>query len=84
MTTTSIASKPVTLTTTFAVLNDARLELRTAADSGLELAEKLAAGALRFARKLVSRLDDASGDVLTRAELALASGVKQARERAAA
>lgn len=83
MATTSIEPKPVALSTTFAVLHDARKELRTAADNSIELAEKLAAGAVRFARKLVSRLDDAASEVLARAEHAIATGVAQGRERSA-
>ncbi len=68
--------------TAVAVLQDARIELRTAVDHGLELAEKLAAGTLRFARKLVSKIDDASNDALTGAERALSSAVITARETA--
>lgn len=66
--------------TVIAVLHDARIELRTAVDGGLELAEKLAAGALRFSRKLVQKADDASAAALGSAERALANAVKNARE----
>lgn len=66
--------------TVIAVLHDARIELRSAVDSGLELAEKLAAGALRFTRKLVQRADDTSKDALAGAERALATAVTRARE----
>jgi hypothetical protein len=83
MANTSIEPKPVALSTTFAVLHDARRELRVAADNSIELAEKLAAGAIRFARKLVSHLDEAAGEVLARAEHAIATGVQEGRERAA-
>lgn len=65
--------------TAVAVLQDARMELRSAIDSGLELAEKLAAGTLRFARKLVQKLDDAGNDALVGAEAALATAVHTAR-----
>ncbi len=68
--------------TAVAVLQDARAELRTAVDHGLELAEKLAAGTLRFARKLVSKIDDASNEALTGAERAIATAVQTARETA--
>ncbi len=68
--------------TAVAVLQDARIELRTAVDHGLELAEKLAAGTLRFARKLVSKIDDASNDALSGAERALSNAVITARETA--
>jgi len=66
--------------TAVAVLQDARIELRSAIDSGLELAEKLAAGGLRFARKLVQKLDDAGNDALVGAEKALTTAVQTARE----
>ena len=68
--------------TAIAVLQDARTELRTAVDSGLELAEKLAQGALRFSRKLVAKVDEATSDALTGAEQALSSAVRRARETA--
>ena len=63
-----------------AILQDARTELRTAVDGSLELAEKVAAGALRFVRKVVAKLDDAAKDGLAGTERALASAVKTARE----
>ena len=66
--------------TAVAVLQDARVELRTAIDSGLELAEKLAAGTIRFARKVVQKLDDASNEALSGAERVLSGAVKSARE----
>lgn len=66
--------------TVIAVLQDARIELRTAVDSGLELAEKLATGALRFSRKLVQKLDDAGATALGGAERVLANAVNSARE----
>ena len=66
--------------TVIAVLQDARIELRTAVDSGLELAEKLATGALRFSRKLVQKIDDASATALGGAERVLANAVKSARD----
>jgi len=70
--------------TAVAVLQDARTELRSAIDSSLELAEKLAAGTLRFARKLVQKLDDAGNDALVGAEHALATAVQTARTAQAA
>ena len=66
--------------TVIGVLQDARTELRTALDGGLEYVEKLATGALRFSRKLVERVDDTSKDALTRAERTLATVVTRARE----
>ncbi len=65
--------------TVVAVLQDARMELRSAIDNGLELAEKLAAGTLRFARKLVQKVDDAGFDALVGAEHAIATAVQSAR-----
>src|SRR5258706_12647742 len=66
--------------TAIAALNDARVELRTAVDSGIELAEKLAAGAFRFTRKVVQKVDDVSADTLGGVERFLTSAVKSARE----
>ncbi len=66
--------------TALAVLQDARTELRSAVDSGLELAEKLATGAVRFARKTVSKLDDAAAEALNKAERTMSSAVNSARE----
>ncbi len=70
--------------TAVAVLQDARVELRTAFDGGLELAEKLSAGALRFARKLVQQIDDASTDALKGTDQALAEALQRARQTARA
>ncbi len=66
--------------TVIAVLQDARTELRTAIDGGLEYAEKLATGALRFSRNVVQRADDTTKDALATAERALATVVTRARE----
>jgi predicted nuclease with RNAse H fold len=66
--------------TAFAVLQDARIEIRTAVDQGIELVEKATAAAFRFTRKVVQRLDEASNETLTGAERVLGSAVKSARE----
>lgn len=66
--------------TAFAVLQDARLELRTAIEHGLELVEKASAAAFRFARKTVQRVDEAAGETLTVAERTVGGAVKTARE----
>ncbi|MBA3462104.1 MAG: hypothetical protein H0T46_19245 [Deltaproteobacteria bacterium] len=66
--------------TAVAVLQDARVEVRAAIENGIELAEKLSAGALRFARKLVTKLDEASNDALTGTERALSAAVDKAKE----
>jgi hypothetical protein len=68
--------------TAVAVLQDARVEVRTAIENGIELAEKLSAGALRFARKLVTKIDEASNDALTGTERALSVAVEKAKETA--
>jgi hypothetical protein len=68
--------------TAVAVLQDARIELRTAVDGTLDLAEKFAAGALRFARKLVQKVDEAAADALKGSERALADTIENARETA--
>lgn len=66
--------------TALAVLQDARIELRTAVDHGIELAEKITAAAFRFTRKAVQRFDDATSETLTGAERLLGGAVKTARE----
>lgn len=66
--------------TAVAVLQDARVELRAAVDGTIELAEKFAAGALRFTRKLVQKLDDTAADALKGTERALAETIENARE----
>jgi hypothetical protein len=66
--------------TAFAVLQDARIEIRTAVDHGIELVEKATAAALRFTRKVVQRLDEATNETLTGAERVLGNAVKSARE----
>jgi hypothetical protein len=66
--------------TALAVLQDARIELRTAIDQGIELAEKVTAAAFRFTRKTVQRVDDATNEALTGAERVLGGAVKTARE----
>ncbi len=66
--------------TALAVLQDARGEVRTAIENGIELAEKLSAGVLRFARKLVAKIDEAANDGLTATERALSATVEKAKE----
>jgi hypothetical protein len=66
--------------TAIAVLQDARIELRTAVDHGIELAEKVTAAAFRFTRKAVQRVDEAAGETLTGAERVLGGAIKTARE----
>jgi hypothetical protein len=72
--------------TVLALLQDARFEIRGAVDGGVDLAEKVAAGVFRFARKGVQRVDDASAETLIGVGQVLAGAVKSAREttRAAA
>ena len=70
--------------TALAVLQDARLELRTAIEHGIELGEKLTAAGYRFARKAVQRIDEATGEALAGAERFLGGAVKTARETTAA
>jgi catabolite regulation protein CreA len=66
--------------TAIAVLQDARVELRTAIDQGIELVEKATAAAFRFTRKTVQRIDDATNETLVGAERMLGGAVKSARE----
>lgn len=67
--------------TVLAVLQDARAELRTAVDHGIDLAEKVTTGALRFVKKVVGRVDDASAEVLASTERILVASIKTAREQ---
>ena len=67
-------------TTVIAVLQDARTEIRAFVDSGIELAEKTATSAFRFARKLSQRVDDGVAETLTGAERLIGGAVKSARE----
>ena len=67
--------------TAIAVLHDARTELRTAADSGVELAEKLTGGLFRFAKKLTQRLDESTGEALDGVERRLSSSKKNREAR---
>jgi hypothetical protein len=66
--------------TTIAVLQEARAELRAAFESGIELAEKLATQAFRFARKVTAKVDEASQETLGNVERVLGGAVKGARE----
>jgi hypothetical protein len=68
--------------TAVAVLQDLRTELRAGAEGAIDLAEKLAAGTVRFARKLVQKLDEASTDALKGTERALHDSIEDARETA--
>ena len=66
--------------TVIAVLQDARTELRTLVENGIELAEKTAAQAFRFARTLTKRVDDAAAEGLANTERLRGNAVKSARE----
>jgi hypothetical protein len=68
--------------TAVAVLQDFRIEVRTAVDGTIELAEKIATGTLRFTRKLVQKIDDAASDALKGTERALHETIENARETA--
>lgn len=70
--------------TAVAVLQDLRTELRAGAEGAIDLAEKLAAGSVRFARKLVQKLDEAATDALKGTERALHETIEDARETARA
>ena len=67
--------------TAIAVLHDARTELRTAADHGVELAGKLTGGLFRFVKKLNARLDESSGHALDGVERVLVTSRKQREAR---
>jgi hypothetical protein len=66
--------------TTIAVLQEARTELRAAVESTIELAEKLATSGFRFARKVTAKIDEASQETLGNVERLVGGAVKSARE----
>lgn len=66
--------------TAIAVLQDARVELKTVFDSGVELAEKATASVFRFARKLGQRIDEGVAEGLGSTERLLSGAVKSARD----
>jgi hypothetical protein len=63
-----------------AVLHDARTEIRLVADGAIELAEKTAASAFRFAKKLAQRVDEGVAETLNTAEKLIGGAVKSARD----
>ena len=71
-------------TTVIALVQDARVELRTAVDSTIDLAEKLAAGGVRLTRKVVQKVDELASDALKGTERALHEAIENARETARA
>jgi hypothetical protein len=66
--------------TLLAVLQDARVELRTFVDQGIDFAEKGSAAFFRFARKLTQRVDEGVGETLANTEKVIGGAVKSARE----
>ena len=68
--------------TVIAVIQDARVELRTFVDQGIDFVEKGTAGVFRFARKLTQRVDEGVGETLTGTERVIGGAVKSARETA--
>jgi hypothetical protein len=66
--------------TTIALLQDARTELRTVVDSGIELAEKTTSALFRFARKLTQRIDEGVAETLAGTERLIGGAVKTARD----
>jgi hypothetical protein len=73
-----------TQSTAIALLQDARGELRAVIDGGIELAEKAAASAFRFARKVTARVDEGVAETLSGTERLFTGAVKSARETAKA
>ena len=70
--------------TVLSLVQDARAELRVAADSTIDLAEKLAAGSVRLTRKVVQKVDELASDALKGTERALHEAIENARETARA
>ena len=70
--------------TTLALIQDARTELRAVVDGGIELAEKATASLFRFARKATAKLDEGVAETLGNVERVLGGAVKSARDTARA
>src|SRR5579871_4748135 len=66
--------------TTIAVLQDVRTELRAVVESGIELAEKSSAALFRLARKVTQRIDEGVADTLGSVERVIGGAVKSARD----
>ena len=71
-----------TQSTTIALVQDARAELRAVVDGGIELAEKATTSLFRFARKLTARIDEGTAETLTGVERLIGGAVKTARDTA--
>lgn len=69
-----------TETTAIAILQDARGEIRSLVENGIELAEKSTQALFRFARTLTKRVDDGVAETLSGTERLLSGAVKSARE----
>jgi hypothetical protein len=68
--------------TTLAVLQDVRTELRAVVDTGIELAEKTSQAAFRLARKVTQRLDEGVAETLGSVERVVGGAVRSARDTA--
>ena len=66
--------------TTIAVLQDARVEIKAVFEHSVELAEKASAALFRFVKKLGTRVDESVAEGLGNAERVLSGAVKSARE----
>ena len=70
--------------TALGVLQDARTELRASVDNGIELVEKVATSAFRFARKVTARVDEGVAETLSNVQRLLSNAVASARDTARA
>ena len=66
--------------TAIALLQDARGEIRTVVETGIELVEKTSAALFRFARKATARIDEGVADTLGSVERVIGGAVKSARD----
>ena len=66
--------------TTIAVIQDARTELRAIVETGIELAEKSSAAMFRLARKVTQRIDEGVSETLASVERVIGGAVKSARD----
>ena len=65
--------------TTFALLQEVRAEVRAAVDNTIELADKLGGAVVRVARKATARIDDATAASIGDVERWLTSALERAR-----
>src|SRR5687768_13784483 len=66
--------------TAIATAQDIRTELRTFVDTAVDVAEKATLSMFRVTRKVVQRIDDTSGELLTSFERLMSGALNSTRE----